>query len=1225
MNARRRGALLVVMATAVMSGALQAGPVTSAGAEAPDSLLRMPATPTTRGEGAAELNLPTGVAGNPDTGHVFVVETENNRVSEYTAWGLFVKAWGWGVADGAAELQTCGPSEPQEVPDPTLCQSGSEGEAAGQMRFPLGVAVDPSGNVYVQESFNRRVQKFSPAGRFLLMSGGGVNQGPIHPGDVCTATNIEEGDVCGKGSEGDGPAQLDLIGGDHIAYSPAGGGAILVGDKGGIEVFNLDGTHRERIAFEGPLASFAGQSVTGLDADKEGNIYFTLEGVPDVYKVSPAGAPLAPGAPGESSFEVAKPLGVAVDQQGNVYTAEVKTLLGTGRYVLAYDAKGTPIAGMTPADEFARGEDDMRGLAVNQCAGSGGPDLYLSRNGSTFGTPYSFVEAYGPAPIECEPPPLRAPEVLAQFASVVGREEATVKAQINPLFWPDATYYLEYGTGRCSEGNCPLKVPLSPAPLTDRSTNVALTTAGVVLEDLQPQTIYHFRFVAQSSGGGPVFGIDPDGREGPAQASEDDGLEATFRTFRAAGKPAGCPNDAMRTGPSAQLPDCRAYEMVSPLDKGGGDAAPWEARNGLAPADFETHQSAVSGERFTYTSFLAFGEAESAPFASQHLAERVEAGWSSEPISPPRTESPATVIDNLNDEFQGFTADLCKGWVRINSVAPLADGAIEGYPNLYRRENCLEPPTYEAITVEPPTNVPSSQFTDLRTKGFSRDGSHVIFGTSGRLEGTDAPEVEVGGRLLYEHSGGELRFVCYRPNGKAITQPCSAGTLVEVGADLSSLHNAISADGSRIFWTAYAVEALDARQAGQIFVRIDGAETRRVSTTKGNDPAFFWTASADGSKAIFSFASGPLVGELYELDVESETPTLIAKGVEGPMGASEDASRIYFASSEDLDAGGPATLGNHNLYLYEAGMAGGGGEFSFIMRLGSRDVISAAGVNDVATRPVDFMPAKRAARVSPDGMHVAFMSTVSPTPTGYDNRDAASGDPVAEVYLYDAAEAELRCVSCNPSGARPTGQALQGLVRAAAQIQGWEERQHAPRVLSDDGSRVFFESFEGLVPRDGNGTWDVYQWEEEGKGSCSAAAETFDETSGGCVDLISTGTSPSKSTFLDADPSGDNVFFSTQSSLVGPDYGLNDVYVARVSGGFPEPEERAPCQGEACQSPPPPPPELTPSTRTAAGPGNVQKRCPKGKRKVKRAGKVKCVKRKHKAKRKARKTRRAGR
>jgi len=579
------------------------------------------------------------------------------------------------------------------------------------------------------------------------------------------------------------------------------------------------------------------------------------------------------------------------------------------------------------------------------------------------------------------------------------------------------------------------------------------------------------------------------------------------------------------------------------------------------------------------------------------------------------------VTANFSDEFQGFTDDLCRGVMRLYSVAPLTPGAIEEYPNLYRRENCTEPPAYETITVQAPTNIPPANYTDLRTKGFSQDGSHVIFATAGRLQGTDAPEVQVGGQLLYEHTEGDLRFVCYLPSGEPSTQACSAGTLVGAGFDRSSLHNAISDDGSRIFWTAYTVDSSDPRQPGQIFVRIGGAETRPVSTTKANDPAFFWTASADGSKAIFSFLSGPFADQLYEVDVESGTPALIAKGVEGPMGASEDASRIYFASSEDLDAGGPAAAGEHNLYLYEAVPAGGEGELTFIMELGDKDVSPVPIINGPVTRPVDFLSAKRAARVSPDGLHATFMSTASPTPTGYDNRDAESGDPVAEVYLYDAAEDEVRCISCNPSGARPSGEILSG---AAAQIQGWEQRLHAPRVLSDDGRRVFFESFEALAPRDTNGTWDVYQWEEEGKGTCLATSETFAEDSGGCVDLISAGTSPAKSTFLDADPSGDNVFFSTQSSLVGVDYGLNDVYVARVGGGFPEATKRGPCAGEACQSPPPPPPEVTPSTRSATGPGNVvqRRRCPKGKRRVKRAGKAKCVKRK---KAKAHKSRRAAR
>ena len=62
------------------------------------------------------------------------------------------------------------------------------------------------------------------------------------------------------------------------------------------------------------------------------------------------------------------------------------------------------------------------------------------------------------------------------------------------------------------------------------------------------------------------------------------------------------------------------------------------------------------------------------------------------------------------------------------------------------------------------------------------------------------------------------------------------------------------------------------------------------------------------------------------------------------------------------------------------------------------------------------------ARVSPNGRYLAFMSAAPIT--GYDNVDAnpaAKGARDEEVYLYDSATASLRCVSCNPSGARPNG------------------------------------------------------------------------------------------------------------------------------------------------------------------------------------------------------------
>jgi NHL repeat len=1213
-----------------------------ASAAAPEFVLQIPEGTTDPGSGAGELDNTHAVAASPASGHIYISEVENRRVSEYTAWGLFVKAWGWDVAPEGApgdtpddSFEVCGPAQPEVDPLATLCQKGDPGEGRGQMSTPVGgMAVDPAGNIWVGDFFgNNRIQKFSPSGQFLLMLGGEVNRtktdggAPADEQDVCP---IDPTDVCKAGTPGEGPSHLAGSVNDVIAYSPVGGGALVVGDKGRIQIFDLDGTYREEIGFDGPLAAFAGMTVNGLDVDTAGNIYFSLTGEEDVYKLNPAGEPLAPGEPGSSGFDVGKPLGVAVDVQGNVYAID-DPFPGEDRIVI-FDPTGntlTPTSAEEAAGEFFpyipfQGPS-IFAIGTNFCPGSDLPgNLYVAF--FEFNK-WSYVNAYGSGPVGCEPPPARPPEVTAQFATAVGRDAATIRAQINPRFLTDTTYYVEYGPGKCAEGDCPVKVPLSPPALTDKSINQSLLTAPIDLEGLLPGTVYHFRFVAESSGGGSVYGIDPDGK-GPQVADPLHGLEGAFRTHSAKGPVPSCANAAFRAGPGSELPDCRAYEMVSPLEKGNADVAPWIGRSNQAPQVAEIDQAAPSGGRFTYSSSIAFGDAKAAPFASQYLAERGPVGWSSRALMPPRTEPPVGAESLLTNEFQGFSEDLCAAWIRHYSVAPLASGAIEGYANVYRRDNCAGSPAYTTLSPAKPRSRLAEKYFGVRVQGFSADSAHTVFTANGRLEDTTAPalkgELEL---LLYEHGPDGLRFVCHQPNGSPIGQACAAGLPAGTSGSQSSTHNAISADGSRIFWTAYTgslTAGVSPATPGQIFVRIDGSETVRISGSVGFDPASYWTAADDGSKAIFSFASGPSKGELYEFDVEAETPHLIAKAVDGPMGASEDVSHIYFASTEDLDGAGPAEVGDHNLYLYEAEAGGGAGVFTFIMVLAGRDLVG----TDPEPAPIDEVPSQRSARVSPDGRYAAFTSAAGPTPTGYDNTDVSTGVAAQEVYLYDATSDELRCVSCNPTGARPVALNIGPVfpIPIAGRIQGWEANNHAPRVISEDGARVFFESYEALEPHDTNGTWDVYQWERAGKGTCTTASDTYSDASGGCVDLLSAGTSRAKSTFLDADPSGDNVFFSTQSSLVSHDYGLNDVYVARVAGGFPEPVVRAPCEGEACQVPPPPPPAVTPPTETSQGLGNVTvkpkpRRCPRGKRKVRRAGKVKCIKRKGKARDRRRRAR----
>ncbi len=258
-------------------------------------------------------------------------------------------------------------------------------------------------------------------------------------------------------------------------------------------------------------------------------------------------------------------------------------------------------------------------------------------------------------------------------------------------------------------------------------------------------------------------------------------------------------------------------------------------------------------------------------------------------------------------------------------------------------------------------------------------------------------------------------------------------------------------------------------------------------------------------------------------------------------------------------------------------------------------------------------------RLSPNGMFLAFMS--SEELTGYDNRDADSGQPDEEVFLYSAATNGLACVSCDPTGARPVGEEyhLQAKLVGgalvwpettwlAANVPAWtpysgrgngvEVPRYQSRYLSDSG-RLFFNSRGALVPQDVNDQWDVYEFEPVGVGSCSSGSSSgsvvYSPGEGGCVGLISSGTSAEESAFLDASESGGDVFFLTTSKLAAddPDQAF-DVYDAHeCTAGAPCPagvvEPPACASVEECRAAPEPQPSFfgAPSSATFNGTGNL--------------------------------------
>jgi hypothetical protein len=130
------------------------------------------------------------------------------------------------------------------------------------------------------------------------------------------------------------------------------------------------------------------------------------------------------------------------------------------------------------------------------------------------------------------------------------------------------------------------------------------------------------------------------------------------------------------------------------------------------------------------------------------------------------------------------------------------------------------------------------------------------------------------------------------------------------------------------------------------------------------------------------------------------------------------------------------------------------------------------------------------------------------------------------------------------------------------------------------------------VPQDTNNVNDVYEFEPPGVSDCTSASETYSPASGGCVSLISSGSSREESAFLDASEGGDEVFMLTSARLVKADTDAAlDIYDAHVCSSSspcppPPPSPPAACEGDSCQNPSSPPAETTPASLTYKGPEN---------------------------------------
>jgi Tol biopolymer transport system component len=724
------------------------------------------------------------------------------------------------------------------------------------------------------------------------------------------------------------------------------------------------------------------------------------------------------------------------------------------------------------------------------------------------------------------------------------------------------------------DGTVPLGNPDGVPPGAGVSTRVEGSIAKPVtveahLTGLTPGAVYHADLVATN------------------EAGTEDSKDFEFIPTLAPTQPP-CPNEALREeNNSLALPECRAYEKVTPDGKEG------------FPAELDDY--AADTVLFnTYAANLAgSGSARSNIEPSLYVTVRTATGWETIPnlngpngsmLSPPDNAIflEDTTYPNYSADFrsslwlflrQGEPSDR-EIWLRHpdGSLASVGRGCIEA---------CIPGGANPLVGA-------SDDLSHIVYSGFSiwGPGVHEFVGT-----GNDEPR-----RVDLDNSGTPIS-TCKRSGNDGAT----AGG-----------RNAVSADGRVIFFTATGATGAasctgtGSPPADEVWARIGGglsvdASASQCHRTAPADPcnapsnATFLGAAADGSRVFFTTKQQLLDGDIdetsdiYECDIPSGTPTPIGEAnpcdalrevsgaatgadVESAFSISEDGSTAYFTAKGVLvsnkDAlGNTAQAGDRNLYAWRTDAAHPDGQTRFVASLID---------SGMANREVP--------QTTPDGRYLVFLTATPLLPT--------DTDEAIDLYRYDAESGLLSRASTRLTGVGGNGDFdVQIHIPPPTQVR---EDHHANTAISDDGQKVVFSTPEPLSPVDGNDANDVYLWTPAGVSLITTGSVEGGEAENGDFRLNGSGTAAISS-------SGRDIFFGTAGKLVASDGDQSgDVYDARVDGGFTNPPPG--CTDEGCKAPPSDQP-ITPTPATSqppADPGNV-KPCPKGKI----AKGNKCVKKSH--------------
>lgn len=685
----------------------------------------------------------------------------------------------------------------------------------------------------------------------------------------------------------------------------------------------------------------------------------------------------------------------------------------------------------------------------------------------------------GPAP-----PAVSAAGVLTEEAAAV------LKARVNPQNEP-TSYRFQYTTRADFEASEWANAIAVPEPDGEIAAHDAPRLIAQTIEGLAPGTAYRARLVAANETGTSA------------------GAELAFTTLPVEpAPPGGCPNEPFRDGPSALLPDCRAYELVSPP----------------GVPNLETSFNSFLSDDGSHVAYRSLGGSFAEPqqntfnpYASHRGAE----GWSTTALTPPFPEpiTPHGLYNLFSNRLRGFSEDFSRVFLTTENGVDPED--TDEASDLYLRRAGGD---FEWIS-RPPLST--------RLAATSSDAAHAV------LLGDDGNVYE-----WVEGAPPLVRAVNVRPGGGLCPEALVGGW--GGSRDGTSL-NAISADGRRVFFGC----------EGGLYVRIGGASTTEIAA-----PGRFVGASRDGSRVLFTSAASFVGAEdtngaadLYRYDLASGAYTRITPdslagdpaprvrtGTGSGVVASADGSRAYFVArgvlTEAPNANGQsAAEGIDNVYLYDRGrirfvaspQSGGVSDSAL-------HVSAAAGSVFAQESPIEW-------DVSTGGAYLAFATK--------DALLAADADTRPDVYAYDLAARRLSLATTGPVGGNGDFGAGMSVAGTTA-----DARRHRSLGAGPEGAFVFFETDERLVSRDRNATTDVY---ERDLGS-------------GRTWLISSGSSSNRARLIGAGADGETVAFMDPRPLTlrDPD-GEVSVYVARIGGGFPPPAE-AGCLGEGCKGAPSPAP-----------------------------------------------------